>query len=863
MTGQSGGTVTEVILCPHPSWLDAMPSPADPADRPDLATDRSAVHEAGESPAPQPASDAQDETRTASPPTPQAFELGATVAAPTGMFQPPQGGPSVGPSGNAASGQALRDLNDWVDHNRDKVDVGEYKLLRSLGTGAYGAVWEAINFETGEHVAIKFLTAGDQRWEALLDEVKFLQALEGTHGIVTVKQVHRGTAHQPPYYVMPLATAGSLTDLLKAPDSLQGGPPSGRLPQQGIPLAEAVRLFTRVATALAAVHRRGIHHCDLKPRNILLHRAQPSDPVEPLIADFGQAHLATDDTPALGTFFYMPPDQAVAGLRKTRSDSGWDVYALGAVLYELLTGEPPRKTESLVRELRGTSHLESKLDAYRSGVAKAPVPIAHRAVADPLLAGLIDKCLSLNPVDRPRDAGEVVRLLKHRAWWRQVRPLLTLGTVGTSLFILLMASISVFVANRVYNDSKKTVGQEIEGSLARTGWYGMTLVDKGLQDHIGFIEQQAADCPDDVRQAMLKAATAAEKAGPPQGGVAQATAAIGDRSEYDGWLTKVQRRSRGRWVDDTPRSVALVLSTSGEGPAHAYILARSDPNSDPATDRVRNARIYNLDLAFRDYFHGGGNRFDKPGEPFPVLRHTHISHTYRSRLADRPWQVDIITPVWSGPDRTGRVLGLLSIGLRIDALKSQIEMPADLLAKIPTIARGIGAYVVNDRECWVWHEAGMAQLAADADKVKPILRDPDNLPELARARGKDAEDADDYVPWHHLKDGIEYYSDRYTDPVESRETGSARKIAHTVPFLPYTHSVYRDTPDEKYGHIGDRRWGFVVQVDEATALRPLMDLRHDLFWAGSVMVITLAALAVVLWIWLFRLLRGWELAGHG
>src|SRR5205814_6341162 len=125
----------------------------------------------------------------------------------------------------------------------------------------------------------------------------------------------------------------------------------------------AVDFFTRCARAMAAVHRRGIHHCDLKPQNILLHRPEPGAEPEPLVADFGQAHLATDDTPALGTFFYMPPDQAEAALRKARSDSSWDVYALGAVLYEMLTGEPPRRSESLVKDLRKTEQLETKLAA--------------------------------------------------------------------------------------------------------------------------------------------------------------------------------------------------------------------------------------------------------------------------------------------------------------------------------------------------------------------------------------------------------------------------------------------------------------------------------------------------------------------
>ena len=106
----------------------------------------------------------------------------------------------------------MQGIDDWIEHNRESIDVGDYKLLRSIGTGAFGTVWEANNFETGEFVAIKFLTAGDLKWEAMLAEVRFLQTMEGTGGIVTVKQVRRGTPTQPPYYVMPKANGGSLAD---------------------------------------------------------------------------------------------------------------------------------------------------------------------------------------------------------------------------------------------------------------------------------------------------------------------------------------------------------------------------------------------------------------------------------------------------------------------------------------------------------------------------------------------------------------------------------------------------------------------------------------------------------------------------
>src|SRR5205814_812333 len=178
----------------------------------------------------------------------------------------------------------------------------------------------------------------------------------------------------------------------------------------------AVDFFTRCARAMAAVHRRGIHHCDLKPQNILLHRPEPGAEPEPLVADFGQAHLATDDTPALGTFFYMPPDQIEAAQAGTPPDTRWDVYALGAVAYEMLTGEPPRRTPELVEKIKkAPRHLPTKMAVYRDGILAAPRPEAHRALADPMLAKIIDRCLNLRPERRPADAGALVALLDARA----------------------------------------------------------------------------------------------------------------------------------------------------------------------------------------------------------------------------------------------------------------------------------------------------------------------------------------------------------------------------------------------------------------------------------------------------------------
>ena len=136
-----------------------------------------------------------------------------------------------------------------------------------------------------------------------------LARLYGDPGIVQLQDLEPDAS--PPYCILTYAEGGSLADRLK------DGP---------LPVSEALHIFRDAATALAYVHAKGIIHCDLKPGNVLRDARGKA-----LLADFGQAHLASDLTPALGTFFYMAPEQA--DLSVTIPDTRWDVYAPGGPLF--------------------------------------------------------------------------------------------------------------------------------------------------------------------------------------------------------------------------------------------------------------------------------------------------------------------------------------------------------------------------------------------------------------------------------------------------------------------------------------------------------------------------------------------------
>src|SRR5262249_48600282 len=179
--------------------------------------------------------------------------------------------------------------------------------IRKLGEGTFGIVWLYEAQPSGKRVAVKFFTHGTtQLWQLIQAEVMQLARLYGDPGIVQLQDLEPDA--DPPYCILTYAEGGSLADRLR------NGP---------MPVDEALRVSREAASALTYVHAKGIIHCDLKPGNVLRDARGRA-----LLADFGQAHLASDLTPALGTFFFMAPEQADFDARIP--DTRWDVYALGA-----------------------------------------------------------------------------------------------------------------------------------------------------------------------------------------------------------------------------------------------------------------------------------------------------------------------------------------------------------------------------------------------------------------------------------------------------------------------------------------------------------------------------------------------------
>jgi hypothetical protein len=217
-----------------------------------------------------------------------------------------------------------------------------YRLLRELGRGASGVVYLANDTELGRNVAIKLLhphLGGSEPSGALarfFHEARIMASLRHPNVVAVLDLDERSRR-----IVMELAAGGTLRDVLR-----------DRGPR---PLRRAIERHGQIMSALAAAHRRGIVHCDLKPGNLLFRRDADHAGVEMMLGDFGAAHLpsprssqAASEGPvhraqALGTLAYMAPEQ-----RRGDVSPACDLYASAVVLYEMLTGHTPWSREALI-----------------------------------------------------------------------------------------------------------------------------------------------------------------------------------------------------------------------------------------------------------------------------------------------------------------------------------------------------------------------------------------------------------------------------------------------------------------------------------------------------------------------------------
>jgi hypothetical protein len=277
-----------------------------------------------------------------------------------------------------------------------------------MGRGAFSQVWKAWQVRTHKWVAMKvFLDRGGVNWLFLQREMERLIRLDKHPHIVSL--LDADLAGEQAYYVMDLMGGGSLEQFVD--------------PAHPAPAEKASVWMEEIAQALAYVHSKGLIHCDLKPANILL-----DEEGHIRVADFGQSRIVTESSGALGTLFYMAPEQAVTlkDDAQIQPDVRWDVYGLGATLYALLAGQAPHGDAENTRRLNEAKTLDEKLDVYREIVKRQPLrdlASASGGRIDQDLAAIIDKCAKPAPGQRYMTLAEVQADLRARRDVWPVSPL--------------------------------------------------------------------------------------------------------------------------------------------------------------------------------------------------------------------------------------------------------------------------------------------------------------------------------------------------------------------------------------------------------------------------------------------------------
>jgi serine/threonine protein kinase len=268
--------------------------------------------------------------------------------------------------------------------------IDGYGQLEKIGTGSFGTVYRAVQERTGQLVAIKVLRQEVVESEAFQHELTQLSQIAEHPHVVTL--LDADIRHHPPYYVMPLLSAGSLDQQEPGPNWVQ----------------QVVDWMTSIAEALRYMHGKGLLHCDLKPSNVLLDERGSAR-----LVDFGQARKVGVDSGAFGTLGYMPPEQAILG---AVPDSRWDIYAWGATAYRLLGGQCPRFSKADRTHLTNTPEVAGRLQIYRDWVTQRPLlPLRSlNPLVDEDLASIIQSCLLVDPDQRIPSLSALLEDLQRR-----------------------------------------------------------------------------------------------------------------------------------------------------------------------------------------------------------------------------------------------------------------------------------------------------------------------------------------------------------------------------------------------------------------------------------------------------------------
>lgn len=674
--------------------------------------------------------------------------------------------------------------------NDPPSEIEGYSVIRRLGTGAYGTVWLAREDRTGRMVAIKYYPhRRGLNWSLLNREVEKLATLYSSRNIVRLLDV--GWNAEPPYYVMEYVENGSLGAYLA------GGPPD---------VEESVRITQQVCGALIEAHGAGVLHCDLKPDNVLLD-AQ----FQVRLCDFGQSRMSHEQSPALGTLYYMAPEQADL---EAIPDARWDVYAVGALAYHLLTGQPPYRDSDIQRKLESAEKLQDRLDIYQKHIRSSPPPHLHHSVkgVDKQLASVVDQCLVADPLERLPNAQAILTKLANRDRNRSRRPLLRLGVLGQ---ILLMCAMFPIFFSAMKETIREGEAQQIDAAQASNRLIARgqaNALKEELEDRLSELKQIAS------RDDFIDTLSLLNDR--PLNEVVRETKIFKDApiEERPAWQRK---------LDAWYQAAQLQHASQGKSPDASWFLQDADGVQlwrQPYSDTV--GRNWN----WRDYFHGT-KKYTKENAPngLKPITEPHVSLPFVSKATDQ-YMVALSVPVRA---QTGEIIGVFARTLHLGALQRALGQDIQGESedtRIITLADSRGESQLLD------HQLLTQEMFDDrsVEETENLFRNL-HLPEqtLKKIEAEMPSTADGLLKSQPL----DLREDNYVDPVGQLELPNAASYNRQwIAAISLMKS--REMP-----------WVVIVQQDRVKALEPMQRMERE-----ALKQLTYAVLASILalgGIWLF------------
>jgi len=674
--------------------------------------------------------------------------------------------------------------------NQPPADIPGYDIQVLVGSGAYGEVWSAIDRNTGRKVAIKFYSRRSAvDFSLLTREVEKLASLAADRYVVQLLDV--GWDASPPFYVMDFIENGSLEDELRRCGTFS--------------IEEAVEMFQEVAIGLMHLHNKGILHCDLKPGNVLLDTDQ-----KPRLADFGQSRLSSEQAPALGTLFYMAPEQANLD---AVPDARWDVFALGCLMYCMVTGAPPYRTDGITEQLESANELSERLRRYQIALKTANPPRAHRDIpeVDKSLADIIDRCIAPEPSKRFADVQSILLALRQREEVRARRPIMLLGLIGPILLLCIMSVFGFMLYNRSVDKATQSLSDKARESNNWAAQFASRTASEEINKFFSSVDQLAED-PEFLQ--VYKQVCADPK-------LKEILTKLADPNATEENLDLIEEFKKNperellqkplqKKIDDINVKAASWFIDDAAGTQLAYV------------DKTGEIKTVGKNYSWRTYFSGLADDIksdDSGSQPYPIsnaiskrvhIEHSNLSTPFISQASQR-WKVAFSAPIFDGDE----FLGVIGATVHCSDL---VTFPDkfDQYAMLVDLREGKNKGSIFVHPLFKTIEAENAPLPKSQKKMLP-------------RKIVDIEPSD--VPLTFL------------DPLAESESKYAGQWVMGI------HEIERTIFDSIKSGLKSKKTGlYVLLLEKADSiLKPVNDLGRQILILGLISVLTIVLVGVCLW----------------